>query len=82
VPALAEARIARIWLGLEAETADALPMLGPVPRVPDAYVIGSVHSGYTSGPCMGKLLAEHVLGLAPALPLFDPARLVGVPLPQ
>ncbi len=82
VPALAEARIARIWLGLEAETADALPMLGPVPGVPDAYVIGSVHSGYTSGPCMGKLLAEHMLGAPPALPLFDPARLVDVPLPN
>lgn len=82
VPALAEARIARIWLGLEAETADALPLLGAVPGVPDAYVIGSVHSGYTSGPYMGKLLAEHMLGRTTAHPLFDPARLVGVPLPH
>lgn len=82
VPALAEARIARIWLGLEAETADALPLLGPVPGVPDAYVIGSVHSGYTSGPYMGKLLADAILGREPAHPLFAPSRLVGVPLPQ
>jgi glycine/D-amino acid oxidase-like deaminating enzyme len=82
VPALAEARIARIWLGLEAETADALPLLGPVPGVPGAHVIGSAHSGYTSGPYLGKLLADHMLGREPSHALFDPARLVGVPLPH
>ncbi|MEP7206366.1 MAG: FAD-dependent oxidoreductase [Casimicrobiaceae bacterium] len=80
VPALAATRINRIWLGLEAETADALPLLGPVPGVREAYVIGSVHSGYTSGPYMGKLLAQRMLGANPAHPLFDPARLVGVAL--
>ena len=82
IPALAEARVARIWLGLEAETADAMPLLGSVPGVRDAYVIGSAHSGYTSGPYLGKLLAEHLLGREPAHPLFDPSRLVGVPLPH
>lgn len=82
VPALAEARITRIWLGLEAETADAMPLLGAVPGVRDAWVIGSAHSGYTSGPYLGQLLAEHMLGREPAHPLFDPARLVGVPLPH
>jgi sarcosine oxidase subunit beta len=35
-----------------------------------------VHSGYTSGPYMGKLLAQTMLGETPELPLFDPARLV------
>jgi len=82
VPALAEARITRIWLGLEAETADAMPLLGPVPGVRDAWVIGSAHSGYTSGPYLGHLLAETLLGREPAHPLFDPSRLVGVPLPH
>lgn len=82
VPALAEARIARIWLGLEAETADAMPLLGAVPGVRNAYVIGSAHSGYTSGPYMGKLLADYMLGHQPAHPLFNPARLVGMPIPH
>ncbi|WP_216851264.1 FAD-binding oxidoreductase [Acidisphaera sp. L21] len=76
IPALAEGRVARIWLGLESETADALPMIGPLPGIGDAYVIGCVHSGYTSGPFMGKLLADHILDREPELPLFDPARLV------
>jgi glycine/D-amino acid oxidase-like deaminating enzyme len=81
IPALAQARVARIWLGLEAETADAMPIIGALPGVHDAYVIGSVHSGYTSGPYMGRLLADLVLGREPERPLFDPARLVGVPMP-
>lgn len=79
IPALATARVARIWLGLESETADAMPMLGPIPGHDDAWVIGCVHSGYTSGPFMGKLLAQTMLGGEPELPLFDPARLVVMP---
>jgi glycine/D-amino acid oxidase-like deaminating enzyme len=84
IPALAKARVARIWLGLEAETADAMPMIGALPGLPDAWVIGCVHSGYTSGPYMGKLLAQTMLGATPELPLFDPARLIAVApeLPQ
>ena len=76
IPALGDARILRIWLGLEAETADALPMVGPVPGVSGAFVIGSVHSGYTSGPWIAQLLAEIILGRPPTMPLFDPARLL------
>jgi len=82
IPALAKARIARIWLGLEAETADALPLLGELPGLVGAWVIGCVHSGYTSGPYMGKLLAQAMLGEQPELPLFDPARLMTAPSPR
>jgi len=76
IPALAHARIARIWLGLESETADGMPMIGALPGRDNAWVIGCVHSGYTSGPYMGKLLAKTMLGETPELPLFDPARLL------
>lgn len=76
IPALRDARVVRAWLGLEAETADALPAIGPVPGVPDAWIIGSVHSGYTSGPYMGKLLAQAICGQAPDLPLFPIDRLL------
>jgi glycine/D-amino acid oxidase-like deaminating enzyme len=81
VPALAEARVARVWLGLEAETADALPIIGDVPGVANAYVVGSAHSGYTSGPFMGRIMAQHMLGQNPDLPIFNPARLLGMPMP-
>ncbi len=76
IPALREARLARAWAGLEAETRDALPAVGPVPGVPGAYVCGSVHSGYTSGPYLAKLLAQSILGQEPALPLFPIDRLL------
>lgn len=76
IPALRNTRVVRAWLGLEAETADALPLAGPVPGVEHAYVLGSVHSGYTSGPCFGQLLAALILGREPDLPLFPPDRLL------
>jgi glycine/D-amino acid oxidase-like deaminating enzyme len=40
--------------------------------------LGSVHSGYTSGPYIAKLLAEQMLGRDPDLSLrpFDVARLI------
>jgi len=78
VPALRDARVARAWLGLEAETADALPAIGPIPGVPDAWIIGSVHSGYTSGPYFGRLLAQAICGEAPELPLFPIDRLLAM----
>jgi glycine/D-amino acid oxidase-like deaminating enzyme len=76
IPALCGARLARAWAGLEAETADAMPVAGPVPGVEGAYVCGSVHSGYTSGPYIAKLLAERLLGREPAMPLFPLDRLL------
>lgn len=76
LPALRNARIVRAWLGLEAETADALPVLGPMPGVENGWIIGSVHSGYTSGPFMGSLLADAILGRPLALPLFPIDRLL------
>ena len=76
IPGLAQARLARAWAGLEAETADALPAVGPIPGWPDAWVCGSVHSGYTSGPYIARLLAEAILGREPELPLFPIDRLL------
>ena len=76
VPALRKGRILRSWAGFEAETDDAMPIIGPVPGIDDAFIIGSVHSGYTSAPYMGRLLADHMLGMEPAMPLFPMDRLL------
>ena len=76
IPALAGTRLVRAWAGLEAETRDALPAVGPVPGSPDAYVCGSVHSGYTSAPYIARLLADRILGRVPELPLFEIDRLL------
>lgn len=76
IPRLSEARIARIWLGFESETDDAMPAIGPIPGWENAFVIGCVHSGFTSGPYMGRLLAQAMDGQAVDLKAFDPARLL------
>src|SRR5262249_40291230 len=76
IPALKSARLARSWAGFEAETSHALPALGAIPGFPGAYVCGSVHSGYTSGPYIAKLLADQLLGHEPELPLFPINRLL------
>ena len=85
IPALRQGRIARAWVGLEAETADAMPIAGAIPGIPDAFAIGSIHSGYTSGPYLGRLLADSILGRTPARPLFPLDRLlpaVATPTPE
>lgn len=79
IPALASARLARSWTGFEAETADALPAAGPIPGFDNAYVCGSVHSGYTSGPYIARLLADRLLGKVAEMPLFPIDRLLAAP---
>ncbi len=76
IPALKKTRVVRAWLGPEAETDDAMPIIGPVPGRPGAFVIGSVHSGYTSGPYMGRLMADFILGRESEHPLFPVDRLI------
>ena len=76
IPAFRAARLVRTWAGLEAETRDALPALGPLPGHPGAFVCGGVHSGFTSAPWMARLLADRILGREPAMQLFPPDRLI------
>lgn len=76
IPALRHSRIVRIWTGFEAETADALPAVGPVPGFPGIWVSGSAHSGYTSAPYMARCLTQAILGGEPEMPLFPINRLL------
>jgi glycine/D-amino acid oxidase-like deaminating enzyme len=76
VPAVASARVLRSWTGYEAFVADYWPLAGALPGVRDAYVLACVRGGYTIGPCIGPLVADLILGREPALPLFDPARVM------
>lgn len=76
IPALRDARVVRSWTGFEAETVDALPIVGPLPGFPGAWVSGSVHSGYTSAPYIARCLTQAILGQQPDMPLFPPARLL------
>nr|WP_277910932.1 FAD-binding oxidoreductase [Asaia platycodi] len=74
IPALRNAMVLRVWLGQEAETPDAMPLIGSLGPDDTRFVIGSVHSGFTSGPYMARLLADRILGGDPDLRAFDPCR--------
>lgn len=74
IPGLADARLARGWLGLESRTPDKLPLAGALPGVEGAYALSCVHSGFTSGPYIGRLVADMMLDRDPEMPLFDPGR--------
>ena len=76
IPRLAAGRIVRAWTGFEAETADSLPILGAVPDIEGAFAIGSAHSGYTSGPYLGRMMADLILERQPDLPIFPIDRLL------
>ena len=68
--------MARSWLGLIGHLPDWRAVIGPLPGVEDAFVIGCCRSGFTGGPILGRLLAQKMLDGEPELPLdpFDPGR--------
>jgi gamma-glutamylputrescine oxidase len=71
-------RITNRWSGIFGETADRLPLAGPVPGR-DGVWVAAGYSGHGNvlGLACGELVAEAILGRpAPELDLFDPARLL------
>ena len=62
IPSLKKSRVLRVWGGLEAETKDAMPIMDTIPQNTNAFVIGSFHSGYTSGPYVGYLMSKIIQG--------------------
>jgi len=74
VPALAQARAVRTWLGLEARASDNLPLAGALPGVANGYVLGAVHTGFALSPAMGQMMADAIAGRAAPPAAFDPGR--------
>lgn len=81
LPALAEAKVARVWGGLIDVTPDALPVIERVPEV-DGLIIAAGFSGhgFCLGPVTGQLVCELVTKGTPSLPLdaFRRARFEGI----
>jgi gamma-glutamylputrescine oxidase len=71
-----EPRITHRWCGLFGQTADQMPLAGPVPGREGLWVAaGYSGHGNVLGFACGELVAQAVLGRpAPELQLFDPAR--------
>ena len=66
-PGLANAEIRDIRVGLRPYTSDTMPVLGPVPGV-QRILLATGHgpTGLTLGPYSGRLIAEMMMGQAPA----------------
>ncbi|WP_413733692.1 NAD(P)/FAD-dependent oxidoreductase [Sodalis sp. RH21] len=74
LPAVGATSLLRAWSGFEADMPDFLPLVGAVPGVKNAFVIGCIGGGYTLGPVMAQRLCQQILERGPADAAFDPAR--------
>lgn len=77
VPALADASLDSLWMGLRPVSADGLPLLGQMPGWQNVHVAtGHGRNGILLTPITSGLMAEALLEDAPPPPAFDPARFV------
>jgi glycine/D-amino acid oxidase-like deaminating enzyme len=70
LPAFADAGLASSWTGVYDVTPDWNPVLGPLPGIDGLDVAyGFSGHGFKLSPIVGRLMAQHALGLATDLPL-------------
>jgi D-hydroxyproline dehydrogenase subunit beta len=76
MPALRQVATVRAWTGFRAATPDKLPLIGPTEDSSLFLAVGFEGFGITSAPGAARLLADHVLRRACAIPLapYLPAR--------
>jgi glycine/D-amino acid oxidase-like deaminating enzyme len=65
VPQIASARVVRSWAGVNT-TVDGLSLVGEVPSIRGLHFAVPGFAGYTLGPLIARLVADCVLGRAPA----------------
>lgn len=77
VPEIRDAKLDYVTLGRRVLPRDGLPIVGPLPAVPNVYV-AAMHSGMTMGPAIGQLVAIELLDGAQTEPLqpFRPDRFI------
>ena len=66
VPGLRYLRLLRAWTGTSNVTADGMPVLDEVGKLPGYYVATFPGYGFTGGPLFGRLLAEILQGRKPS----------------
>jgi sarcosine oxidase subunit beta len=71
-PALLQTKVLRVWAGLEAETDDVVPILGPVDHL-EGFIMASGFSGhgFALSPYIGVLIADYIATGATAIPLDE-----------
>lgn len=74
-----DGRATETWFGWRPMTWDSLPIIGPTPRLRNAYLAtGHNMLGLSLAPSTGRLIAELILGKSPHLDAspFSPSRFV------
>jgi sarcosine oxidase subunit beta len=62
LPAVAHAKIADAWLGIEAITVDEVPIIGPVDGIEGlALATGFCGHGFAISPAVGEAVADYIL---------------------
>lgn len=81
VPGLAGLSLLRSWAGYDGSAPDEQPIIDEVPGRPGLYISTGSSGGFTSGPVIGALTAEYVLGMPPSFDIagfrlsrFDASR--------
>ncbi len=71
-PQLLKTKVLRVWAGLEAETDDVVPILGPVDHV-EGFIMASGFSGhgFALSPYVGVLIADYIATGETAIPMDD-----------
>ena len=63
LPAVGEQRIARAWCGLEAESSDGIPFVGPAPGITGlTLALGFSGHGFAISPAVGRAVADQING--------------------
>ncbi|MFT3786928.1 MAG: FAD-dependent oxidoreductase [Tepidisphaeraceae bacterium] len=79
MPAIAGLSTLRVWTGFRAATPDKLPLIGPHPDDPQLLLAtGHEGLGITTSLGTARLVADHVLGRNPVIPIdpYLPSRLM------
>jgi sarcosine oxidase, subunit beta len=79
VPAVGQQQIVRKWCGLEAESIDHIPFIGPVSSLCGldglTVAVGFSGHGFAIAPAVGRCVADQLAGRpTPELDGLDPAR--------
>lgn len=78
LPALAGLRLAQSWAGVEAQTPDSMPYLGPAGPDGLYLALGFSNHGFQISPAVGAHVARDILaGPDPLLAPFRPSRAAG-----
>ena len=77
VPAVGQQQIARRWCGLEAESFDGIPFIGPLPGI-EGLIVACGFTGhvFAISPAVGRCVADQIAGRpTPELVGLDPSRI-------